>query len=101
MTARDDRADYVAGLRALADFIETCTELPVPSITATSFHPDGDDEQSRAEVDRVAKVLKPSTTAGGDHYSAIRWFGPVEYQAIAITADSQARYRKYMKGWRS
>lgn len=98
-----DRAAYVAGLRELADYLEATPDLPVPSSTGASVHPDGGDVQARAEVDRVAAILGavPETRANGDHYTVTRRFGPVTYQAIAITADSQARYREHMKGWRS
>lgn len=103
MTAPDDRAAYVAGLRELADYLEATPDLPVPDVSTVSYHPRGTDEQGRAEVDRVAEVLGTAaeSTAGGDHYQVTRRFGPVEYQAIAITADSQARYNAHMKGWRS
>ena len=89
MTASDDRAAYVAGLRELADFIEANPELPLPGITTASVHPDGDDAQARAEVDRIAEILSaaPEFRTGGEHYVASRRFGPVEYTAIAITAE--------------
>ena len=102
MTAPDDRAAYVAGLRELAAFIESTPDLPLPGITTASVHPDGDDAQARAEVDRAAKVLgtTPVFRVGGEHYVASRRFGPVEYSVVAITAEHMRRYNAHMKGWR-
>lgn len=102
MTASDDRAAYVAGLRELADVIESTPDLPVPTITSATFHPSGDDAQARAEVDRVAEILgtTPEFRTVGDHYVAERTFGPVRYQAVAITAEHMRRYNAHMKGWR-
>jgi hypothetical protein len=40
----------------------------------------------RAEIDAIAELLgtQPRETAGRQHYTATRPFGPVEYHAAAI-----------------
>ena len=102
MSAPDVRAAYVAWLRELADFVEATPDLPLPDLSSVTYHPRGTDEQERAEVDRIAEVLgvDAQSTAGGAHYTATRRFGPVEYQAVAITAEHMRRYNAHMKGWR-
>lgn len=98
MSAIDERAAFVAGLRELADFIESHPELPVPpryTKTPVSPHLNGTDDEDRAEVDRIAAILGavPVTTRGG-HYEVARKFGGgVTYQAVAIPEQDMAVYR--------
>ncbi|MCP9947324.1 DUF6197 family protein [Actinomadura madurae] len=96
--AVDKRAAMVAGLRELADFIEARTDLPVPNSTKFVHHPDGTDEEERAEVDRIARILgaEPEASAGGHHYLVTRRFGPVAFEAVAITDEHMARYTALM-----
>jgi hypothetical protein len=90
------RADLIAGLHALADFLDTNPDLPVPEFsTDVMVHIDGTDEEQRAEVDRVASLLGVAIldqTARGGHYKAVRSFGPVEYRCVAIPAAAMARH---------
>lgn len=92
MTATDThRTGVIAGLRALADFLDHHPDLPTPTVRASVF-PHGDTEAAeRATVDQIAAVLGV-TAAGPTHYSATRMFGGVEYRACAITRDAMARY---------
>lgn len=92
------RAAYVAGLRALADHLETHPDLPVPSAATSQLGPyiDGTDEAKRAEVDRIAAVLGVPAVDHGDAYEARRVFGPVTYEATAITAERMARWGALM-----
>lgn len=101
----DRRAEFIAGLRALADFLAAHPDLPVPRCPELTVHTGLDgvggrlpDEQARAEVDRVAAVLGvPAAAADCDdsHYSARRMFGPVEYGAIAIRSEHMRRHAAY------
>jgi hypothetical protein len=88
------RADLIAGLHALADFLGANPALPIPEFSADLLvHVRGTDPEQRTEVDRVADLLDVSVddrTARGGHYTAARGFGPVEYRCIAIPAKVMA-----------
>lgn len=94
----DDRAALVAGLRGLADFLETHRDVPVPEsyhAQQITFLPSGDtDDEQRAEVDAFAVALgvKASDRNGRSHYKAQRAFGPVVYESFAISSADMARY---------
>lgn len=88
MTALPTRADYVAGLRELADFIEA-TDLPVPTYQMGLSGSLGvyanyarDDEASVAQVARAAQVLGVELVSRdvdtNRHHTADRRFGPIE-----------------------
>jgi hypothetical protein len=88
------RSLIVAGLRDLADFLETHPDLPAPySVDVTAFVPRAADRVMRAEVDRVASLI------GSDidleqvlygHYNTGVNFGAVGYRLIGILAQSRA-----------
>ena len=80
------RAAIISGFRALADYLESNPEVPVPAYPVVhTFPPDGDWPQMRAEIDATAAQLGVNAhLTGGGHYVAARFFGPVEYQAVAI-----------------
>jgi len=88
------RTDLIAGLHALADFLDANPALPVPALSADLLvHVRGTDAEQRTEVDRVAGLLGVSVedqTARGGHYTAARDFGPVEYRCVAIPAKVMA-----------
>jgi hypothetical protein len=97
------RDRLIAGLRRLVDFLDDHPDLPVNdwaqvsySITADDTGMSADDIEAakRAEVDRIAAVLgvTPTVRANGDHYIAALSFGPVTYQATAITDAHMARH---------
>ena len=82
----DERGRLIAGLRALAAFLETRPDVPAPPRTDLFvFPPDGTNEERRAEIDAIALNIdaEPCEIVRG-HYTASRYFGPVEYRAIAI-----------------
>jgi hypothetical protein len=81
-----ERAAFISGLRALADYLESNPAVPAPIYsTVHTFPPDGDWAAMRADIDAIAAPLGVIAyrTAGG-HYVATRSFGPVEYRAVAI-----------------
>jgi hypothetical protein len=83
----DERAALIDGFRTLADYLESNPDLPAPSYADIyAFPPGGECDQMRADVDAAAELLgsQARETAGGEHYSATRSFGPVEYRIIAI-----------------
>lgn len=88
MTALPTRADYVAGLRQVADFIEA-TDLPLPTYQMglsgslgvwTNYA--SDDAASVARVGQAAQVLgvEPASCDVGAnvHHTVDRAFGPIE-----------------------
>jgi hypothetical protein len=81
-----ERAQLIAGLRGLADYLESSPEVPAPIYSGVfAFPPDGDWAEMRAEIDVIAADLGViAHETGGGHYVAIRSFGPVEYRAVAI-----------------
>lgn len=98
--SRTTRTDFIAGLHALADFLDTHPELPVPPFqTDVLIHIRGSDEEQRAEVDRLADLLGvPVTdeTSTGGHYIAVRAFGPVEYRCVAVPRAVLAAFQAAM-----
>lgn len=80
------RAAIISGFRALADYLESNPEVPAPTYPAVHIFPVADDwPQMCAEIDATAVRLGVNAhLTGGGHYVAARFFGPVEYQAVAI-----------------
>jgi hypothetical protein len=84
----EERAELIAGLRALADFLDQNSQIPAPRFAdLLVFPPNGSDAEMFAEIDVIAALI--GTTASdadspAGHYSAMRGFGPVQYRAVAI-----------------
>ena len=79
------RGKLIAGLRQLADYLESNPEVPAPSYSdVLTFPPKGDWAEMCAEIDATAAHLGVTTYENGGHYVAARTFGPVEYRAVAI-----------------
>jgi hypothetical protein len=88
----EQRDRFVAGLRALAEFIESSPGVPAPwSANAVVIPLAGDDAEKRAEVDAIADLIGAQAhfTHGGT-YTVSRRFGPVEYRAVAISHDDES-----------
>jgi hypothetical protein len=81
-----ERAAFISGLRGLADYLESSPEVPAPIYSdMLTFPPNGGWAEMRAEIDAIAACLGvPARLTGGGHYVAARYFGPVEYRAVAI-----------------
>jgi hypothetical protein len=81
-----ERAALIDGLRALADYLESTPEVPAPAYPVIyTFPPDSDWTAKRAEIDAIAaRLAVPAHRTGGGHYVATRFFGPIEYRAVAI-----------------
>src|ERR1700733_106354 len=84
----EERAELIAGLRDLAEFLDQNPRIPAPRFTDLFvFPPSGSDAEMFAEIDVIAALI--GTTASdadsqAGHYSAVRGFGPVQYRAVAI-----------------
>ena len=82
-----ERAALIGGLRALADYLVSNPEVPVPIYSSVHTFPPSDDEWAGmcADIDAIAAPLGVvAHRAFGGHYVAARSFGPVEYRAVAI-----------------
>lgn len=84
----DERGSLIAGLRALAEFLEECPDVPAPRwADVLVFPPGSTDTQAQTEVAAIAaligSVVSDETESGG-HYTTSRAFGPVQYRAVAI-----------------
>lgn len=83
-----ERGALIRGLRTLADYLESNPEVPAPSYADVFiFPPDGADPERHAEIDVIAAQIRetPETVCG--HYVVSRFFGPVQYRAVAIPHD--------------
>lgn len=91
--APDERARLIAGLRELAAFLSANPGIPVPAGTIVYIFPPqgGTDADRRTEIDAIACRIctQPYETTGG-HYVASRFFGSVEYRAVAIPRKDPA-----------
>lgn len=79
-----------AGLRELADFIQTHPDLPIPDYPAVTcaIGSETDDESGLAQVTAAAAILGTEVSSR----STVRYFGPVEYRVSHATRDRMARY---------
>jgi hypothetical protein len=95
------RTQTIAGLRALADFLEHNPAVPVREYGQeyTVFTRTESDEAARAEVDRIAALLGEDVedeTGRGGHYTVSKIFGRITYTAIHIPARCQAEHDALM-----
>lgn len=80
------RTRLIAGLLDLAIFLEANPDVPAPQYTDMLVFPsDGTNAERRAGIDVIAARIdaEPCEITSG-HYSVSRYFGPVEYCAVAI-----------------
>jgi hypothetical protein len=85
------RSQLIAGLRALAAYLEANPDVPAPQYATVHVFPGrGTDKEERAEIDAIAACVnaEPCEIVSG-HYTVSRYFGPVEYRAIAIDHSAE------------
>lgn len=83
----EERVRLIAGLRDLAEFLSQNPQVPAPRYAdVLVFPPTGIDAEMFAEIDAVAEQIEATASAddSSGHYRAIRYFGPVQYRAVAI-----------------
>ena len=74
----DERADFIRGLRELADFYDARPELPLPSEVTVNLT----DVKGKAELAHVAELMKPcKKEVTLSFYKLIRHFGPIVLEA--------------------
>ena len=83
-----ERERLIAGLRELADYLDQNAQVPVPRYADLLVFPDrGTDAKMFAEIDVIAEQIGVTATRNetpDGHYIASRYFGPVQYRAVAI-----------------
>ncbi|MFG2085430.1 hypothetical protein [Spirillospora sp. NPDC048824] len=93
------RTRLIAGLRGLAAYLETHSEVPAPTGAELMVFARGADHVMRTEIERIAALVGSEIyTADSDrsHYRVMRDFGPVTYSAIAILSAARARHNALM-----
>ncbi|MFI6637539.1 hypothetical protein ACIBI7_52390 [Nonomuraea fuscirosea] len=93
----NDRDALIAGLISAAGFLKAHPQVPtsIAPVIIRAFPANGPDDEMRAEVDKVAAVLRTEIDADHlpyDHYMTGIGFGPVRYEFIAILAAARARH---------
>ncbi|XRQ08895.1 hypothetical protein ACN3XK_72505 [Actinomadura welshii] len=91
------RHQTIAGLRALADFLEANPAVPVKEYGETYHVPirADDDATAAAIVDKTAALLGVNAehdTARGGHYLATRTFGRIAYTVFHIPEQARAAH---------
>lgn len=88
-----ERAHLIRGFRGLADYLESIPELSAPVYSTVYVFPSrGDWAGMCADIEEIAVLLGvPAGLTGGGHYVANRWFGPVEFRAVAIPPGSDSQ----------
>jgi hypothetical protein len=85
-TSPVQRAEFINGLRDLANFLSAHFGYPVPDSTEIIVFPDGADYAERcAWVDRLALTLGTTPMNNLGHYSTKRAFGPISYRVVAVS----------------
>ncbi|MBB6345217.1 hypothetical protein FHU36_001726 [Nonomuraea muscovyensis] len=96
------RLALVAGLRALAQLLHDRPDIPAPRRIDVYHHArTAPDDEMRAEIDHIAALLGTTTEEHNGHYSTSIRLGAVEYQAIAILADSRTRHEAAEAAYRT
>lgn len=95
------RAQTIAGLRALAEFLEDNPRVPVRELGEeyTVFARREDDATERAEVDTIAAALGAAVTdetGDGGHYMVSKTFGRITYRAVHIPARRRDAHEALM-----
>lgn len=83
----EERIRIIAGLRDLAEFLDQNPQVPAPRYADMLVFPStGSDAEMFAEIDVIAEQIgvTPSADEPTGHYHAVRYFGPVQYRAVAI-----------------
>jgi hypothetical protein len=85
------RSQLIAGLRAVAAYLESNPDVPAPQYTTVHVFPGrGTDKEQREAIDAIAACVnaEPQEIVSG-HYGVSRYFGPVEYRAVAIDRSGE------------
>jgi hypothetical protein len=79
------RAQFINGLRDLANFLASHFGYPVPDNAEITVFPDGTGYAERCgRVDHLALALGVTPKDSLGHYSAERHFGPIAFRVVAV-----------------
>ncbi|WP_339155527.1 hypothetical protein [Actinomadura luteofluorescens] len=95
------RHQTIAGLRALADFLEANPSVPIKEYGGdyNVYTRTGDDPAAVAAVDQVAALLNTEVTDDrphGGHYIASKTFGRITYQIVHIPARQMDEHHAHI-----
>jgi hypothetical protein len=95
MPPADPRAEFIAALRGLADYLAEHPGLPVPFglHSVHVFPARSTDADERAWADQFAALTGAAAAEQDGHYTAVKLFGPIEYAAVAISSARRAAYQ--------
>ena len=86
------RGRFIRALHELADYLDRNLAIPVPKSGETiTVHASPTGSGGRAQVDHIAGLLHAEIrdeTAHDGHYWAVRQFGPIGYEIVAITTGT-------------
>ncbi|MFG6195419.1 hypothetical protein [Nonomuraea sp. JJY05] len=93
------RRELITSLRALATFLDSHPQLPVPRygpvrvVVHTLYDTDATTEaQAIAEVEQVATLLGVTPTVQHGHHAVCVEFGVVRYKVLHVTQAAMARH---------
>ncbi|MER6204535.1 hypothetical protein [Streptomyces sp. NPDC001642] len=86
-----DRAEFLAGLRELVDFLTANPAVVVPRRASVAVLVDASDSAARREgVESIAAPLGvPTEDLSQGYFNARREFGPIAYVAVAIPPEER------------
>lgn len=90
-----ERTEFIAGLRALAEFLESNPAVPVPRYGTSILVGAQWADDNRGFVDEFAALTGAEIDdqwASSGHYTARATFGPVTYEAYAISKPAMDAY---------
>ena len=91
---------FIRSLRELADYLDRHRNIPVPKYGAClTMHASSAENGGRAQVDHIAKLMHTDIndeTPNGGHYWAVRNFGVIGYEIVAIPEHFSATYDALM-----
>lgn len=85
------RAEFIAGLRAMADWLEANPAVPIDGHVGIQYSADCDTSpsQRRNRIDQVAFLIGESAIEKGGYYEAVKSFGDIRYIAVACEPDGE------------
>lgn len=98
------RTEFIASLRALADYLDAHQAVPVPAYGADiDVHMARAENGGHEEVKKVARFLGATisdNTADGGHYVASRSFVAIRYTIVSVSNEDMRQYEAYSSYWR-
>jgi hypothetical protein len=92
----DTRRQFIAGLRALADYLAANPAVPVPPHgEEITVHVNSTEEGGRIQVRRAARLLGVAVTDNtrcDGHFYAEKSFGPLAFRVLSIPDTCMARH---------